>query len=208
MHNATVGPKSLVVAYNTDSIKVLNPLDIALPEDPKPGDIREEETCKVRGTPFDEIVENLEYIYKKPEWKMVETDKSCLVTGMPGSGKTYDAKEHYDDKTIAFTFTNKASDVLKSRGVENSHTFDSFFTEQAHNKPMKRLEAYNRIIVDEFSMVPSKFYTKLMQIKTKYPHIIFRLYGDCNQCKPVEELWYDSMTNPLILHIERNLNTN
>ena len=103
------------------------------------------------------------YVYKKPEWKMRETDKSS------GSGKTYDAKEHYDDKTIAFTFTNKASDVLVCRGVDNSHTFDSFFTEQAHNKPLHRLEAYNRIIVDEFSMVPSKFYTLLMQIKTMYP---------------------------------------
>jgi hypothetical protein len=201
LHRAVVGPKTLVVAYNTDSIKVLNPLDVQLPENPLPGEIREEETCKVRGTPFDSLEENPEYIHKELEWKKVETNGSCLVTGMPGAGKTVDAKNNYDDKTIAFTFTNKAADVLRERGVENTHTFDSFFTEQAHEKPMKRLEDYNKIIVDEFSMVPSKFYTKLMQIKNKYPQMIFRLYGDCGQCKPVEQIWYDYMTNPLIKHI-------
>ena len=50
-------------------------------------------------------------------------------------------------------------------------------------------------------MVPSKFYTKLVEAKQLYPQMTFRLYGDCNQCKPVEEKWYDYMSNPLIMYL-------
>jgi hypothetical protein len=202
LYRKVVGPKSIVVAYNTDSIKLVDPLNIELSDNPKPGEIREEETCKVRGTPIDDLQLNPEYIYVKKEFKKIdETKGSCLTIGMPGAGKTVDAKKNYDDKTIAFTFTNKASDVLKDRGVDNCHTFDSFFCDHQHERPLQKLASYEKIIVDEFSMVPSKWYTKLMQIKMMYPKMIIRLYGDCNQCKPIEDMWYDYMTNPLIMYL-------
>src|SRR5438309_1464353 len=52
---------------------------------------------------------------------------SCIITGKPGCGKTHLFARVYNSETdLAFTFTNKAKDVLISRNV-HVQTFDSFF---------------------------------------------------------------------------------
>lgn len=209
LYKSICGPKTTVIAYRTDSIKVINPIDIQLSDDPKPGDIREEHDIrKIEGRSLDEIemkpafVHTPREVHYEPENIEFAKAHSCIVTGMPGCGKTEMIKK-LDDNFIVLCFTNKAVDEVRNRGVKNVQTFDSFFFVDMKGKPYENIKKYDRVVVDEFSMVPYKFYGYLNRVKQENLNIKFNLFGDVDQCKPVEGSgkWYDYTTNPLTLNL-------
>ena len=44
---------------------------------------------------------------------------------------------------------------------------------------------HNTIFIEEFSMVPNKWITKIYEIYTLFKNTIY-IFGDTNQCSPVE----------------------
>ncbi len=210
---------SVVVSYHTDSIKVINPREgiwdeIKDGDKQIPGDIRYEDSVNICGRDYSDICIFDPYYMKKLEWvkteendtnyedikKMVKS-KSCFVTGMPGCGKTeMIIATATSGKYIVFGYTNGACEELRSRGIENVQTFDSFFLEKKSiTGYLKQIAKYERIYVDEFSMTPSKFYSLLFQVKINCPQILITLMGDIDQCTPVDTLkWFKYDTSNLI----------
>lgn len=212
LYRKVVGENSRIIAYKVDSIKLEYPEVLELAENPRPGDIREEETRKISGRHIQDLEIPEPFQFQERTIQEIQDDgkiheflrvNSCMLNGMPGSNKTGQLSKVFDEKSIGFCFTNGAVEELKARGVKNVQTFDSFFLEIKRNTYMKTIKKYSRILVDEFSMVPKKFYIILDRIKRENPEMKFILSGDCNQCKPVETdgIWYDYMTNPLILNL-------
>jgi len=154
---------TLVIAYNTDSIKVINPKQFTLKDEPYAGDIRREYEINIKGTFFDDLEMNNVFKYTPTKWNEIQENKenyneivdfvgknSCMVVGMAGSGKTEIIKKIWTDESIALTFTNKAADNLKQRGVMNTYTFDSFFLEQQSTSfYVKKLAKYKTVCIDE-----------------------------------------------------------
>ena len=126
---------------------------------------------------------------------IIESKSSALISGMPGCGKTELIKSIYNDKTdLILSFTNSAVTNTLSRcypdqklyTTNNFHTFDSFFHEHlTFEQKLEHASKYDRILVDEYSMVPSKYMNLLNIIKQKYGTTLY-FFGDSNQCLQVE----------------------
>ena len=89
---------------------------------------------------------------------------------------------------IILSFTNKAIESLKSR-INDSlrdkcYTFDSYFNSY-HNRDISHL-ADKTMFIEEYSMTPNKWVSKIYQAFTKYDNTVF-LFDDTNQCDPVEK---------------------
>ena len=54
------------------------------------------------------------------------------------------------------------------------------------------------VFVDEFSMVPNNWMTTLYNAHVEFG-ITVNLFGDCNQCAPVDDFGYDYLKSPAIL---------
>ena len=100
---------------------------------------------------------------------------------------------------IILSFTNNAIQNVKSvlcdvynnyELVKKCYTFDLFFCDH-HGRDITALQG-KTIFVDEYSMTPNKWMTKLYQAFTKYKLTIY-MFGDTNQCDPVEptDMFYD-----------------
>ena len=64
-------------------------------------------------------------------------------------------------------------------------TFDSYFCEWSNgNNGNTRSVSGKQVFIDEFSMVPNKFISKLYELWLKYKMLVF-MFGDPNQCEPV-----------------------
>jgi hypothetical protein len=234
---AVCGPETTVVSYNTDSIKVLNPRQIEIKDNPKPGDIRREKTIVVKGR-FPEDIEQLPpYVYVQSEWtrfheqgldgeidqqsecktyeeilEMVKSPtKSCLVSGMAGSGKTHLIQAAFVPKeSVALVHSNLSADNLRMRGVDNVFTFDTFFpAAMAYQARVSKLAAYRYVFVDEYGNLPSQHMSLLARIKrsnagAEHP-IVFRLFGEMSQIPPVEEkktgVYHDYDKSPLVCEL-------
>eukprot|EP00760_Papus_ankaliazontas_P003488 PhM_4_TR11616/c3_g1_i8/m.9732 len=123
-----------------------------------------------------------------------------FVCAMAGCGKTTllieDAQKA--ENPLILSFTNKAVQVVKERFKnaeidlsDNVHTFDSYFYFEDEDglKGIEKIKNKN-IFVDEFSMVPNKYITLLYHAFLKYG-ITVNMYGDSNQCPPVDEFKFD-----------------
>ena len=130
-----------------------------------------------------------------------------MVTGGARWGKTTklinDAKE--SDNPIIFSFTNKAVDNITNKvddKLKNKvHTFDSCFNEFISDAENLKLLSNKDAFIDEFSMVPNKWIT-LIYNSFVSNNLKVNLYGDTNQCDPVEgssRLKYDYTKSPAIL---------
>ena len=76
------------------------------------------------------------------------------------------------------------SDVNNRNEANNiCHTFDSYFFER-NGKDISCLKG-KTIFIEEFSMVPNKWMTKIYEAFTKFNNKIY-MFGDPNQCEPVE----------------------
>lgn len=112
--------------------------------------------------------------------------------------------------SLCLSETNKAVDVCRERGIEKSRTLESFFgkTQRQIQKAIKSLGHYESIHIDEFSMTPNKFFKFLLKAKRMFPNLKFVLFGDSNQCKPPEKIWFDYMESKLVLElVDYNLMT-
>jgi hypothetical protein len=194
-------------------------------ENIQPGDIYEEEKeiKIIHGRFIDKLPEFEEYKLNLMEWnEQIENKeneneiiknmkRSCLVTGMPGAGKSFylvKIVKGLKEPWICFTYTNKASQVLIKRGIE-SQTFDSYFnpkkTTLGHIQTLGK--KYKHIFIDEFSMTPNRYFIYLNELKNKFPEIKFHIFGDPNQCNPIEgygQKWYNYLNSPLIKNLVGN----
>ena len=123
----------------------------------------------------------------------VRRGKGCIFNGQAGSGKTTKLCKMVKEaeNPVVLSFTNKAVENVKKRslkiGYENvndiCHTFDSYFCEW-NGRYITSLEG-KTIFIEEFSMVPNKWMTKIYEAFIKFDNKIY-LFGDPNQCEPVE----------------------
>ena len=210
MLHQTLKPDTRVIAINTDSVKVQgeHASGIRSKDDVAIGEYGyENSTSTIIGK--NEIVERPEYKFSGyPKVEMIEPDQigesSCMILGQAGTGKSYLLTKMATKDDITMCYTNKACNNLRDKGVPNVFTFDMYFNEHLDNASyVKRLNKYKKIMVDELSMTPSRFFIILSQLGAEgsesEPHQIL-LFGDMNQCKPVESsgVWYDYSHSQLI----------
>ena len=132
-----------------------------------------------------------------------ENGKGCIYNGQAGSGKTslLCKKVKQTENPLVLSFTNKAIENVKSRLIQTGyekddankicHTFDSYFCEW-NGRNINSLKD-KTIFIEEFSMVPNKWMTKIYEAYTLFNNTIY-MFGDPNQCEPVEagsQIHYD-----------------
>ena len=182
------GKDSKLYAYNTDGIFITNPkLKLKRKKDVK------FETKRIGRAYVTET--ELVYFEKKYRENMdyesyeMCRGKGCIYNGQAGSGKTTKLCEMVKEteNPLVLSFTNKAIENVKERLGEDyknvCHTFDSYFCEW--REMYKDVLKEKTIFVEEFSMVPNKWMTKIYEIFTKYDNMIY-MFGDPNQCEAVE----------------------
>ena len=214
LHDAVVSPSSKVICFNTDSIMVkyqetdeefeiknlLKSNDSLLSS---LGKIRTED-WKIKCNVITEIESKELETFKPVEWnhvhegdnfndfcESIKNVSSAVIIGIAGSGKTEIIKNLFnsDKRILALAFTNKAIENLISRCKEGSeiYTFDSFLNEHLDDiKKMEKLEQFDSIEIEEYSMCPVKFMNILNKFKSKCPEKQLLFFGDANQCLQVD----------------------
>jgi hypothetical protein len=138
-----------------------------------------------------EIYEPIKWEVQHEDEKFIDTinnASSALITGMPGCGKTEVIKNIQTENDLILSFTNCAVQNVKNRChfKDNIYTFDSFFNDHlSFEQQLKKVSEYDRIIVDEYSMVPVKFMSLLNTIKQKLNKPLL-FFGDHHQCLSIE----------------------
>lgn len=114
MYKAVVGPYTKVYGFTVDSIKVSNPKCEIVSGPKEIGKFYLDNKTTVRGRHFSELACD-NYVQKPKAWRAIDEkvenviDGSCLVTAMPGAGKTHLMSVAYKkciengEKIIAFT---------------------------------------------------------------------------------------------------------
>jgi DNA replication protein DnaC len=131
--------------------------------------------------------------------QMLDLDKSFIVHGCPGVGKSHftrllqDELTKRDKKFVSLAPTNKASLIIRGR------TLNKFRIKLKTTKRMNSL-SLDYIIVDEISMMKEEYYSFLKTIKTYKPSIKFILVGDYNQLDPVNDRIECDYGSSKILH--------
>ena len=140
----------------------------------------------------------LVYFEKHYRENMTEPDnvkigKGIIYNGQAGSGKTTKLcqKVIVAENPIVLSFTNKAVENVKhrlikkgySKYIDKCHTFDSYFCEW-HGRDIKSLEN-KTVFIEEFSMVPNKWMTLIYKAFIMFGIKVY-MFGDPNQCEPVE----------------------
>ncbi len=125
----------------------------------------------------------------------IETGTGAIFTRGAGCGKTTKLCKMVQEvkSPLVLAFTNKAVENVKSRlikiGIEKEevnkicHTFDSYFCEW-NSRNIDSLKD-KTIFIEEFSMVPNKWLTMIYEAYLNFNNKIY-MYGDPNQCEPVE----------------------
>ena len=212
LHSQVVGPDTTVLCYNTDSIKVVNPqrCKTVIKKFANPGDIVLESSIHIKGTPLNEIEPNPVYAWKDRSWSNVDSSvctTSYLVTGMPGSGKTYQliqrvkAMIRAEVKCVVLGFTNKAVDTVRKQGIKDVYTLDKYFhKDESFRCWVEKAVRLDCIVLEEFSMIPKKWYSLFWELKYRKPSMLFHLYGDVDQTHAIEcdNRWYDYGTAELV----------
>ena len=202
LHRTISIPNTIVVAYNTDCIKLIgfdstNVFSEKDKRNAKPGDFVEEKVRAIQGRFVQDLksapVFTEELPLENKNENLVTSTDNVVVTGMPGTGKTYLLKELYDKDpktTLVLTYTNRSKENLVKRGVP-AQTFDHHFpTKENQATWTAKVQKYKRIMVDEFTMPPKRFYHLLYCIRCAYPEMVFQLFGDPNQCHATEtDMW-------------------
>ena len=124
----------------------------------------------------------------------VPKEKSMLITGLAGFGKTYVAKqlkEYKEDTTLRLAFTNVSADNLADDDIDSktlcSHFGINFKTGKGSEKKLKNLKNIKCIMITEIFMTPSYIMNYLIKIKNGFPHIKFICEGDPEQTRPVKQ---------------------
>ena len=122
-----------------------------------------------------------------------------------GCDKTYRLSKMAQEASdpIILSFTNNAIQNVKSvlcdeynnyELAKKCYTFDLFFCDH-DGRDISSLQG-KTIFVEEYSITPNKWMTKLYEAFTKYKLTVF-MFGDTNQCDPVEPggIFYDYFTS-------------
>ena len=192
---ASIGEKSKLVAYNTDGIFVTNPKI----EFQHKKSVKFEIKNIGKAYRTDSKIKYSEKKYREnldlDSYEIVK-GKGVIVCGQAGSGKTTELCKRVVEceNPLVLSFTNKAIENVKQRlrKVKNNkhdpnkicHTFDSFFSERNEDN-FKELRK-KTVFIEEFSMMPNKWVQMIYKAFDKY-NIVVNLYGDPNQCEPVED---------------------
>ena len=110
--------------------------------------------------------------------------KNKTITGAPGTGKTHVMKQHPKIYDMCATITN----MCKRNMDDNAQTLYSLLLQ--HNATRNRLAniyerlKLRRIWIDEFSMIPNKYWNILFDACMYYRTTLF-LTGDINQIPPI-----------------------
>ena len=123
----------------------------------------------------------------------VKEGNGCIFTGGVGCGKTTELCEivEKEKNPLVLSFTNKAVENVESRLAKNgyknandiSYTFNSYFCEWK-DRDFDSLKE-KTILIEEFSMVPNKWMTIIYKAFVTFDITVY-LFGDMNQCSPVE----------------------
>lgn len=202
LHDAIYEPGVSEVIYcNTDAIGIKRPKESAfdmIQNTPDIGGFRYEQ-WKPRGkSPMFNLNPAYDYYFDEPIWNEYEEPEdykqyledlkqmgSFFIQGDGGSGKSYTVvqlmKEMSNKEFIFLSFTNKVVIELKKKGAELCYTLDKFF----HKDNKRNLRNIYALVIDEFSMIPMHFLSKLIKIKKQYPALEFMILGDEKQLPPV-----------------------
>jgi len=171
------------------------------------GDIREED-WKPRGCLPYSVDKRPAYVYETKEWVKKEYSGdmfdelkkgSFMVTGIPGCGKSHllNRLAVGSEKYAILSYTNKAVDVqrkkLEGKEKNKCSTFNSYFFDP-NRKTINLKYISDKIVakkiktiyVDEFSTTQANFMILISKLKENLG-IMVRLFGDTNQCLPVEK---------------------
>lgn len=145
---------------------------------------------------------NDKYIYHPSEWiiykdvennnftplvdKIINLDKSCLITGPAGTGKSElirQIKSQLEQKEITFKTVAPTNLAALNIGGTTIHKFVS---------KIKKMESiYNLtekfLFIDEISMVPEIFYKFFIMLKRIKPDLKFIIAGDFNKLTPIND---------------------
>jgi hypothetical protein len=200
-----------IVGWNTDSMKLSIEREliqgVKAKSDCKPGDFYVEKRCYVRGRSMHNIAKEFTETEHEPtQWTNVKSETSCLILGMGGTGKTrqlveeIEQAQHADKKFAVLTYTCASCHNVKCRCSVNAQimTFDQFFFRENSNRScVEKAAKLDIIFVDEFSMAPKRFFFILFQAKQQNSNLIIRIFGDHDQCTPMEDDWIDYMDSQM-----------
>jgi predicted GIY-YIG superfamily endonuclease len=196
-----------ILGCHCDSIqfeydKIIKPLII----DNTPGGVRTEPSvrlCNKQPLPEPPKLEDI----------IIPNDKiSKLILGGAGSGKTTFLTTLFNEHTINLNYTNKATVTVqnkaKSEYKEKCSTFDAYLCKKNPSYiHINKLLHSNRILVDEFMMVPERFLFELFQAKYKNPKLEIIIAGDPLQCLPPYDEPRDYLNSDIINFICPNRTT-
>ena len=164
------GKNSILYGYNTDGIYISNPkISFKNKKDVK-------FSTKKIGNAY---MTDSELVYFEKRYReiidlsdyKIETGKGCIYNGQAGSGKTTKLCEmvQKDKNPLVLANTNKVVENVKNRLIKMGydkdkanricHTFDSYFCEWSDGN-YHSLDG-KTIFIEEFSMVPNKWMTKI-----------------------------------------------
>lgn len=186
------GQNSVLYGYNTDGIYISNPKKLF--KNKKDVKLSTNKIGKAYMTDNE-----LLYFEKHYRENMNVLDYKCvngkgiIFNGQAGSGKTTKLCEMVKNtkNPIVLSFTNKAVENVRSKLIANGlnnnicYTFDSYFCEYTGDTYTIKNLKNKTIFIDEFSMVPNKWITKIYESYLVNNNKIY-LFGDPNQCEPVE----------------------
>jgi hypothetical protein len=174
--------KSILVGYNTDSVFIRSPKINSFPKDHP--FYRNEDWKPKKYTPIEKEIKPDIKIAEFKLWTKCTKDlenKSFCCIGPGGAGKSTELVKNFEQgATIVLTFSNKAADNIRKKGIKEVYTFDSYFNQ--HDDISQNI---TKILIDEYSMLPTKWIRILYNLKLNQPNIIIQFYGDPNQCKQV-----------------------
>lgn len=164
----------------------------------------------INHTKFENPKHNPLYIeHNSNKWNNIKisdvqhNNKSVLITGLAGTGKTYNVNKIIesmkDKKILKMSPTNCGALLINGSTIHKSLGID-IEGNQRHNI-IKQMKLYDIIIIDEVSMITADIWAILIYIKIHCDWLKFILCGDFKQCKPVENYTYDYFNHYNIKYI-------
>jgi exodeoxyribonuclease V alpha subunit len=147
------------------------------------------------------------YPAQKKAFKTILTSPLTIISGGPGSGKTFFASRLIESlpgkKIIGAAPTGKAASRLRFKGIQTG-TLHSLLKLQKNKETLFTPLIADLILIDECSMIDLELWALLLEAIVAGAHLV--LIGDPNQLPPVETIGiFSSLCNhPDIPHIHFN----
>jgi hypothetical protein len=210
MHQMSAQIGAKVRGIFTDTIIFEGPINEVKLDDKTIGGIR-----KTDIKPFTKLtnIEPRNIKYEQPKVEKLnkieafklEDNKGVFITGNAGTGKTYltnQLKSQLDPSTYrTCTPTHKSALLIGGETIFSLFNINPHdFTYLKSKVDKMKEEGVKYIFIDEVSMIQSKLWAVLRDIKNIYK-FKFILVGDFNQLDPVEEKTYDILNSEIFSEI-------